>query len=104
MKKDGAWLPIIDYAKLKGVSISTIRRRIKASRLLFKKEEGKFFIFVDARIIESENTSLQKLRLEKDFLQNKLKKLQEENEDLKMLVQLYEREKRSAKRRSDLTL
>ena len=38
------WLSILDYARFKGISISTIRRYIKAERVRFKKENGKYML------------------------------------------------------------
>ena len=98
MNKNGAWLSIIEYATLKGLSISTVRRAIKSRRVTFKKEKRKFFIFSDLfpkdkNPIEMQaQIQMQKLKVENEFLREKLRKFEEENNDLKMLVQLYESE------------
>ena len=42
---DGRWLSILEFANYKGKSVSTIRRYIKAERVKFKEENGKYFIW-----------------------------------------------------------
>ena len=37
----GVWMSILEYASFKSISISTIRRYIKAERVKTKKEGGK---------------------------------------------------------------
>lgn len=91
MEKEGIWLSIVDYASLKGISISTIRRSIKASKVKYKKEQGKFFIFVDSNKLKTNDDGVQELQMEREILKSKLRKLEEENNDLRMLVHLYEK-------------
>ena len=90
MEKNEVWLSIVDYASLKRCSISTVRRSIKASKVRYRKDQGKFFIFVDPDKLEKDDKSQQNLQMERDVLKNKLRKLEEENNDLRMLVHLYE--------------
>ncbi len=40
-----SWLPLADYSSKYRVSVSTLRRRIKAEDIHFRFEEGKYFIF-----------------------------------------------------------
>lgn len=42
------WLPLIEYSNKHQISISTLRRRIKDNSILFKLEEGKYFIVDDS--------------------------------------------------------
>jgi hypothetical protein len=42
------WLPLIEYSNKHQISISTLRRRIKDNAVLFKLEEGKYFIADDS--------------------------------------------------------
>ena len=42
------WLPLAEYAIRTGISISTIRRRIKANAIGFKLDDGKYLISMDA--------------------------------------------------------
>lgn len=39
-----SWLPLMDYSTKYKVSVSTLRRRIKAEDIKFRLEEGKYFI------------------------------------------------------------
>lgn len=39
-----SWLPITDYSAKHKVSISTLRRRIKANEINFRFDDGKYFI------------------------------------------------------------
>ena len=90
----GQWLTIQEYSQFKSLSISSIRRYIKANRVKWKKKEGKYLIFVDAQklkpVKENQEQELVSLRLQVNDLQHKIKKLSEENDELKMLVQIYE--------------
>jgi TolA-binding protein len=80
----GHWVSILDYAHLKGKSISTIRRSIKANHIKFKLEDGKYFIYCQ------QTTSSKNDQSEIDQLKLKIEKLSEENDELKMLIKIYE--------------
>lgn len=43
-----SWLPLIEYSNKHQISISTLRRRIKDNSILFKLEDGKYFIVDDS--------------------------------------------------------
>jgi hypothetical protein len=92
---EGVWLSINDYSRYKSVSISTIRRHIKNSILKYKEENGKYFIYVPSteklRIREEEE--LLKIKLELELYRSQHRLLREENNELKMLIQIYEKEK-----------
>jgi len=92
MSNEGAWLSITDYSQYKNISISTIRRHIKSNLLRYKEESGKYLIFVPSKekIKIKEEGEILKLRLEVEEIKENLKKLKEENNELKMLVELYE--------------
>lgn len=94
---EGVWLPITDYSSYKKVSISTIRRHIKANILKFKEQDGKYFIYVaqSERIKLKEEEEILKLRLENELLKNLNNQLSEENIGLKMLVDVYEKKQLS---------
>ncbi|HXH75110.1 MAG TPA: hypothetical protein VNJ08_09115 [Bacteriovoracaceae bacterium] len=89
---EGVWLSIADYSRYKDVSISTIRRHIKNNILKHKEENGKYFIYVPSsdRVKVREDEEILKIRLEAEYLRSRLQKLREENNELKMLVELYE--------------
>lgn len=90
--KEGIWLSINDYSRYKDVSISTIRRHIKNNILKYKEENGKYFIYVPSteKLRLREEEELLKIKLETELLRSQLRQLREENNELKMLVELYE--------------
>jgi len=100
-ENDGVWLSILEYAQFKKISVSTIRRYIKSNRVNTKQIKGKFFIFVShdryKKPIEVNDRELLKLKLEVQELKLKLKIIEEENNDLKMLVHLYEQSEEKSK-------
>jgi hypothetical protein len=87
MNQDGIWLSILDYANVKKVSISTIRRSIKSGHIKFKEENGKYFIWMKDLAVQKEELSL---KLENEFLKKRNRELEEELNDVKMLLQVYE--------------
>jgi hypothetical protein len=89
---EGIWLSISDYSRYKNVSVSTIRRHIKNNILKHREDNGKYFIYVPSaeKIKLKEEGELLKIKLENELLRMQLKELSEENNELKMLVQLYE--------------
>lgn len=40
----GSWLPLTDYSTKYKISVSTLRRRIKAEDIRYRFEDGKYFI------------------------------------------------------------
>jgi hypothetical protein len=46
------WLPLNDYANKHQISVSTLRRRIKANKIGYKLDEGKYFIIDDVPLAE----------------------------------------------------
>lgn len=90
--KDGVWLSILDYSQYKKVSISTIRRHIKSNIVKSKEVDGKYYIYVSdiEKVSLKGEGELLRLKLDLEFYKQELKKLQEENNELKMLVDLYE--------------
>ena len=92
----GFWLSILEYAQYRKVSISTVRRYVKSNRVQHKKENGKFFIFVSNDNYEKRMSLKEdKTSLETKKLKNQIKQLREENAELKMLVTIYENQKRN---------
>ncbi len=89
---DGVWLSINDYSRYKSVSISTIRRHIKNNILKHREENGKYFIYVPSseRVKMREGEEVLRLKLELELLRGRERTLQEENHELRMLVDLYE--------------
>lgn len=87
MNQDGIWLSILDYANVKKISISTIRRSIKAGHVKFKEENGKYFIWMKDLTAQKEELAR---NLEAEFLKRRNRELEEEINDLRMLLQVYE--------------
>src|SRR5437868_263999 len=90
---DGVWLSIADYSLYKKVSVSTIRRHIKTNILKYKEEDGKYFIYVASsdRVKLKEGEEILRIKLESELLRSQIRQLQEENFELRMLVDLYEK-------------
>ncbi|MGE4231727.1 MAG: hypothetical protein AB7F43_00205 [Bacteriovoracia bacterium] len=74
---NGNWLSLVDYSALSGISISTLRRYIKANKIKYKVEDGRYQI--QANGVEKQNE-----------LEQKLAFAQEQIDELKMLVAIYE--------------
>jgi hypothetical protein len=79
------WIPLVQYALKKGVSLSTLRRHIKAGKIPFKVEDGRYLLFDDSKNSESDGGGLSV-----SLLQNDLQRAQEEIAELKTLIALYE--------------
>ena len=82
MDSVGTWVSILEYAALKHISISTIRRQIKNNDLQVSSVGGKYYIWVDSSELSA--------KFELERLREANKKLQEEINDLKMLLSVYE--------------
>ncbi|NUM89718.1 MAG: hypothetical protein HUU37_10975 [Bdellovibrionales bacterium] len=50
------WLPLTEYAARTGVSISTLRRKIKANAVDFRLEAGKYLLRCDDECLSEETT------------------------------------------------
>lgn len=90
---EGTWLSILDYSHFKKVSISTIRRHIKANLVKWKEHEGKYLIWTPVDVgtvaLRKEGDVLT-LRLELQRLQQENRHLMEELNEARMLIGLYE--------------
>ena len=91
--EDGIWLTILEYANYREISVSTIRRYIKDNRVKTKKDDGKYLIWVNQENYSKRagnERELLELKFETQRLADRVKLLEEENNDLKMLVNIYE--------------
>ncbi len=95
--ENGFWIPLMDYAMKNGVSLSTLRRYIKAGKIPYKSEHGKYFIFSTTKAPHSAEAEWMRpssdtppLEPRVSKLENDLKRAQEEISELKMLVAIYE--------------
>ena len=84
----GYWVSLMDFASKKSVSLSTLRRHIKANKITYKIENGRYLLW-DEEVIDAhpENTDAQ-TNLNK--IQTDLQKAQEEIAELKTLIAFYE--------------
>ncbi len=85
-----SWIPLMDYAIKKGISLSTLRRHIKANKLIFKVENGRYLLWdseTEQKVSDEQAGLLQK---ELHKLAMELQKAQEEIAELKTLIALYE--------------
>ncbi|MFL5813114.1 MAG: hypothetical protein ACJ763_06010 [Bdellovibrionia bacterium] len=104
----GEWITLMDYAMKKGVSLSTLRRHIKADKIQYRVENGRYLLFVEQgdEILTSRPAAASTVApvtaiatpaaasQSDDYLmsqlQTKLKKAQEEIAELKTLIAFYE--------------
>ena len=95
MYQEEMWLSIIDYATIKKISISTIRRSIKAGHIKYREENGKYFIWTkgvkhETSILGADEKLTLSLKLDLEFFKKTNRELVEEINDLKMLLSVYE--------------
>lgn len=65
-ESSGIWLPLIEYSVRTGLSLSTIRRKIKSNSLPFRLEKGKYLILLkesnerpEVRVVRSDASGRQ---------------------------------------------
>jgi hypothetical protein len=87
----GNWIPLMDYAMKKGVSLSTLRRYIKANKIRYRVENGRYLLPVDLNLRDTagEPTSLEMQEILQTMSVD-LKHAREEIAELKTLVAFYE--------------
>jgi len=94
MEQNGLWLSLIDYASYREISLSTVRRYIKANRVKHKFESGKYLIFVSDENFQKKEVETEKevleLRLENLRLEKVVRDLNQELADIKTLLMMYE--------------
>jgi predicted site-specific integrase-resolvase len=96
--KENDWMPLMEYAIKNEISLSTLRRHIKANKITYKVENGRYLLrsdepassldtleqpIVQAAISASSSSEVATLRAQ-------LRKAREEIAELKMLVAIYE--------------
>ena len=103
------WLPLLEYSVRTGVSLSTLRRYIKAGKIEFRLEDGRYLLpltggavvetaaishpvatFSSSAAVGSRKEPTASLQSEIARLEMELQKAREENAELRMLVALYE--------------
>ena len=97
------WLPLMEYAQRTGLSLSTLRRYIKAQKVPFKTNAGKYYIrWEEGRALDASPQELQipshvaqaisdltQVQSSVRTLQVQLQKAHEEIAELKTLIALY---------------
>lgn len=77
----GIWRPLIEYATKKNISLSTLRRYIKADKVVYKIEQKRYLLWDDCPAQGEVLAS----NIERD-----LRKAHEEIAELKTLIAFYE--------------
>lgn len=88
----GAWVPLMEYALKNAVSLSTLRRYIKANKVVYKVVEGRYLLW-DERASQPQVEPEKEPPELQDFvsqLQKDLRKAKEEIAELKTLIAFYE--------------
>lgn len=83
----GQWVPLIDFAVKRGVSLSTLRRYIKQGKVVFRVENGRYLLRDDGTFPRGKSHPLQ---AQVAKLEVELQKAQEEIAELKTLIAFYE--------------
>lgn len=98
----GNWLTILEYANIKKLSISTVRRYIKAKRVRYELQSGKYLIWCSKEILDKQaKDENQKLILIINELEEKNLKLTESLEDMQCLLKVYEEKNFFSKQKTD---
>lgn len=92
------WIPIVDYAVMKGISTSTLRRYIKAKKIIYKIEKGKYLILAEeqaqqpVKMMQHTNNIPSSINVFERVreLEFQLTQAQEQINELQMLVAIYE--------------
>lgn len=89
---EGKWLSVLEYASYKEKSISTVRRYIKANRVKYKEDNGKYFIWIKSYVENnsSNERNILELKLENERLKKEIRNLTDELSEVKMLISIYE--------------
>ena len=92
MEQGGHWLSLMDYANQNDVSLSTLRRHIKAQKVRYKTENGRYFLWSNSisPSTESPLSLVEELKLQ-------LRMAHEEIAELKTLVAFYEDQSESSR-------
>lgn len=91
INQNGKWLSIVEYSLYRNISVSSVRRYIKSDKVQCRLIKGKYYVWATNyyKKLADQNTQDQNGDLALLLEQNN--QLKEENQELKMLVQLYER-------------
>ena len=85
-----SWVPLMEYAIENDVSLSTLRRHIKAGKIPYKVEEGRYMLPAGGATPATFSTSETELRARVAELTRALVCAHEEIAELKTLIAYYE--------------
>lgn len=86
-----SWIPLMEYAVKKGISLSTLRRHIKAEKIPYRLENGRYLLLdLDSGVGEYLAISSERVSVPSPSLVNDLMKAKEEIAELKTLIAFYE--------------
>lgn len=91
-----SWLTLQDYSIKKGLSVSTLRRKIKNSELEYRLENGRYLLKASLENPKEETNSKTQTN---HSVSKQLKDLKADKEDLLSLVALLEEEKKELLKR-----
>jgi transcription antitermination factor NusA-like protein len=94
----GQWLPLIEYSIKSGVSLSTIRRKIKSNSIQFRLEKGKYLIRFEDPMTDTAERPISHSHSEsseeaQDTIQKqgaRIRQLEQELNEMALLVQVLE--------------
>jgi predicted DNA-binding transcriptional regulator AlpA len=81
------WIPLVEYAHKKGISLSTLRRHIKSGKIPYKVDQGRYLLFDDS---DANAVKAIKPAPSLESLQSQLQQAREEVAELKTLIAFYE--------------
>jgi predicted DNA-binding transcriptional regulator AlpA len=90
------WIPLVEYAHKKGISLSTLRRHIKSGKIPYKVDQGRYLLFDDS---DNKTAVAPKASLSLESLQLELQQAREEVAELKTLIAFYEEKNHHQPRR-----
>jgi hypothetical protein len=89
-----AWVPLVEFSVKTGISLSTLRRYIKANKVPWKLIDGRYLLMDDGTLKphqkNTSSTSAKNVEGRLKKLEKELNSANEEITELKMLVAFYE--------------
>jgi len=90
MNTQSTWIPLLEYAMKKGISLSTLRRYIKAKKVQYRLENGRYLLLDDEGEMKNVATQSTSARDDSTLLRTDLQRAKEEIAELKTLIAFYE--------------
>jgi len=84
------WIPLVEYAHKKDISLSTLRRHIKAGKIPYKVDQGRYLLFDDSTNAQNASNASQRSNAQSPSIQTQLQQAREEIAELKTLIAFYE--------------